>query len=488
MKPVLTGLGRVFINKNSRNCGNFYKYHSTMKVDGLDKSVGDVTSIYAPNPKRYDEFIEIATISGSESRATSTLSGYLDIEKSSALEELYNQKCSFDLQIHYGSCTRPDEFNQFNSVIVFKDVKLTSYGLTTLTALVPDERAVVNETAAISIGDFYRVFQTNEVEQNPFFFVPDSFPIGIVNGGPANCGDDCAGRTDGYSVWIVPFVNDVDVVEFGVTYDNGLNWSSTPSNSGDLHTGPDIACALTVDEGYIYYATSTLLGSRVFRTSIASILDENADTTVVFDGLVTGTASFIHSLSVSDTYIWAAGSYNGVDGVIYAYNKQAQDLETFIQTSGATFYTISAYDDNVVVTAGDLDTVYYSTLYGQFSQVAVAPTSLNFLTDIYIFSPTHWIVASSGGIYCTSNSGDSWTKRITTSDITKMNFYDGILGYAVDSQGTLRTLDSGNTWSRVAVHGNPTNRNIVVCPDNPNIYWVAAGLDTTPGFLLKGFV
>lgn len=485
MQLALTGLGRVFIQKGSRNCGSFYKYHSTMKIDGVDKTVGDVTPIYVPDPKRYDAFIEAGTISGAESRATSTLTGYLPLNNKGALEDLYNQKCAFDLQIHFGSCTRPDDFNEFDSVVVLKDVRFTSYGMSTLTARGPEERAAIDETAAISIGSFYRVFNTEEAVVRPPTFVADTFPIAILNAGPANCGDDCDDRTDGCSVWIAPYINDDATVSFAITLDNGVTWTAQFSNSGDLHLGTAAQVDALVDGGFIYYVTASAAISRLYKVSIDSLLNGNADTIRIAESEATTPVTLIYRLAASDNYIWMVGGDGATEGAIYTYNKYTRDTVEYRYTS-ADFFGIDVYDENHVVVVGDDDTVYYSTVHGVFGPVAIAPTSTNYISSVHMFSKSHWVIGASGGIYCTSNYGASWTKRNTTTGTVRLAFYDDILGYAVDDQGTLRTLDSGNTWLRVHNNVNEQNHNIVICQDDPNIYWASSGEAATPGFLIKG--
>ena len=485
MQLALTGLGRVFVQKSGRNCGSFYKYHSSMKIDGLDKTVGDVTSIYVPDPKRYDEFIEAATISGAESRATSTLTGYLPLKNKGALEDLYNQKCAFDLQIHYGSCTRPDDFNEFDSAIILKDVRLTSYGVSTLTARGPEERAAIDETAAISIGSFYRVFNIEEAVVRPPSFVADTFPMAILNAGPANCGDDCDDRTDGCSVWISPYVSDDGTISFAITLNNGLTWTAQSSNSGDTHVGTAAQVDALIDSGFIYYVTASATISRLYKVSIDSLLNGNADTIRVAETEATTPATLIYRLAASDNYIWMVGGDGATDGVVYTYNKYTRETIEYRLTS-ADFFGIDVFDENHVVVVGDDDTVYYSTVHGVFGPVAVAPTSTNYISSVHMFSKSHWIIGSSGGLYCTSNSGASWSNRNTSAGTVRLAFYDDILGYAVDAQGTFRTLDSGNTWLRTQFNVNEEMHNIVICQDDPNVYWASGGEATTPGFLLKG--
>jgi len=125
LNPALTGQGRVFINVDGEGCGKTYTYYNCMKVDGLDKSLGDITSIYCPDPNQYDTFIEVESIKGTDSRFTSTLSGKWPIDSQSPLEELLNQGCPFSLQVHYGRCTRPDSFTEFESALIITDSFIT---------------------------------------------------------------------------------------------------------------------------------------------------------------------------------------------------------------------------------------------------------------------------------------------------------------------------------------------------------------------------
>lgn len=86
--PTLTGQGRIFINVDGPGCSNPYKYYGCMKLDSVDKSFGDITPIYCPSNTTYDEFVEIGSVKGADSRATSTLTGILPINEESALEVL----------------------------------------------------------------------------------------------------------------------------------------------------------------------------------------------------------------------------------------------------------------------------------------------------------------------------------------------------------------------------------------------------------------
>jgi hypothetical protein len=59
--PVFTGEGRVFINEEGYGGGTKFKYHNNMKIDGLDRSLGDYEPVYLPDPNNYDEFVEVGS-------------------------------------------------------------------------------------------------------------------------------------------------------------------------------------------------------------------------------------------------------------------------------------------------------------------------------------------------------------------------------------------------------------------------------------------
>lgn len=483
MTVALTGLGRVFVNSSGRQGGNRYKYHACMKVDGVDKSLGDVTSIFCPKPDAYDEFIEIGTIKGADSRATSTLTGYLPIDSRGILEEIFNQRCGFDLQIHYGQCNRPDDFNQFLSAMILKDVKLTSYAISALTARTPDERAAVDETAAISIGDFYRIYSTTEAKLQPTQLTGNVNAFGIDIASVKSCGDNCNERDDGCEVWIGGHVATNKSLSFIITEDGGSTWRTTSMRTTLLHTAPEHLALLHISDGYVYVLVSQNFTSYVLRASITSILNGFADTTLIYTSPV---STYFHQMTSSDNYVWIAGVQQPSTVYVIAISKDTLIATPYTKVDTEGYMrAIYAYSDDSILTMGDNSNGYYTTIRGGLTKITTKPIANVSISAVKMFSQGKWVVGGADGIYYTNNYGVTWTKVLTTSGIMKFSFYDDIVGYAVTQAGTYRTLDSGNSWLQIGSTVTNHVYQVTVCPSNPNEYLAAVGLIGT-SYFLKG--
>jgi len=477
MALTLTGLGRVFLNANG--LGGKFSYHSCMKIDGVDKSLGDVTAIYCPDPKRYDEFIEVATIKGADGRATSTLTGYLPIDALSPLEQVYNQGCQFDIQVHYGTCSRPDAFNEFSSAIILKDVRLTSYALSTLTARTPDERAVVDETAAISIGGFYRVLP---IKQNklPVTYLPaNAFAFGVGNAGVRSCGDNCDAKSTGCDTWIVGVVNASDSLSFAFTTDGGVTWTFTSAKTTVLHNSVTQAANMTIAGGYLYFSMTQGTSTYFYRASVSSILAGNADSAQIMTNVLN---TYVFEISASDNYIWYAGSKNG-NSFLRAYNTATGEFTDFTNDS-EEFRAVNAYSDDVVVAAGENGVVYYSNTFGVFSETVAKPAT-SYVTGLKVFSSTRWLAATAAGTFLTTDAGTTWTQVASSTNWGRLSFYDNLTGYLNSTLGTMRTVDGGNTWHTISSVTTYNTNDLAVCEYDPNTYFLAGG-DPGSGFVYKG--
>src|SRR5690606_20065967 len=73
----------------------------------------------------------------------------------SVLEELYQQGCLFDAQIHIGRCTDPSVFAQFERIIVLQNIEVTNYSLTNIFAKQESEQGVVTETVDFNFETMY---------------------------------------------------------------------------------------------------------------------------------------------------------------------------------------------------------------------------------------------------------------------------------------------------------------------------------------------
>lgn len=192
---VQTGQGRLFIKTNNGNVCTPYTYYGCMSVSGYDQSFGSVSNVYCQDPNKYDSFVSVAAIRTDESRISLTITNRLPMKERSILEKLVKLNCTFDLQVHYGECSRPKDFTEFQRSYNFRNAIITGYALSELTTMTPDGRAVVEETLSISVESVTSIVNHAPLKIS-YSTEATGTPISIVNISQDStcttaCGLDC---------------------------------------------------------------------------------------------------------------------------------------------------------------------------------------------------------------------------------------------------------------------------------------------------------
>lgn len=486
LTPVLNGEGRVWIQTDGAGCGSPYIYHNCAKLDALDKPLGDITPIYCPDPDRYDQFVEVGSIKGADSRATTTMTSRLTCDTETQLEIILRKGCAFNMSIHYGKCTRPTDFNQFDCAFVFQDVRLTSYGLSALTALVPDERAVVEETANLSIGNFYRVFSLKR--STSLTAEADEFIGGLTFCDTPTCGGECNVVSDGCQ-YAFALVSNATETGIRFTSDGGLTWSDPVVVSAFPNSGAAGESDLLCDGSLLHFGfnnggvDSYFLGT----VPVADIISESATPGVV-EVFSTATSGFpaedFSDFGNGTSYVFYAGTANTATGgeLIGAYEKGSGEFTILSRDEIAPGFigtSISVFDDdNVIIGGVNMGTgnaqILHSSSFGAFDLIDVefpTGTPLNEpIRDVWMISENDWLISTDSRILCTSNNGQTWRQVLATQSYGTFSFFDDTTGYFSDNTNLYRTLDSGNSWTIVGTNtaGHLYGLFTEVCPYNPN--------------------
>ena len=489
LNPALTGQGRTFINTEGAGCGNGYPYLGCYKVDSLEKSLGDVTSIYCPSDESYDQFVEVASIKGADSRWTSTLTGTLTVDTETELEKILRRGCAFNLQVHFGSCERPDDFSSFTSSIVLQDVRLTNYSLSSLTALTPDERAAVSETASISVGSAYRVFPLE------FATIPLADFTGINAGiticDSIRCGSLCSsvGSSDGCEkIYIINYNGALPRFYFSV--DGGTTWLvrniNLPAHTFTNIQDYDIECVGS--ELWFTFSDGT--------TSTVAVVDPEGVEFTVNDFVATTVLNspnnnIIRDLELGSNNVYAVGQGTTVGSTYIGYfdknTKALTEIDNGVLSATETFLSVDALSDSIVLVGATGGFVAFSSVQGGFSidQIEVDGNLVtDDVVDVHLIDDTNWLAATTDNIYCTGNRGVTWSTVLTTGTTGKFTFFDNVLGYYQTTTNIYRTMDGGNSWDSVATL-NETLANNILCPTNPNIYYSTL---TTSDRFIKGVI
>lgn len=485
LNPTLTGDGRVFINTDGPGCGNSFRYSNCLKLAGLDKSLGDITPIYCPDPNTYDEFKEVASIKGADSRWTSTLSSKLPIDTYSLIEELVMQGCAFDLQVHFGRCTRPDSFYEFQSAYIVRNARLTNYGVSDIVAVTPDERAVVEETAAISAAEVYRIFNMNYA--NLMVGAISGRVTGLAHADAKSCGTACNNKSNGCQVWVVHLSDPLTTDKFMYTVNGGISWMTLPAGYTSIHNGTVFQSPIAVSGANAYTAIRTGTTAYLYYTPLSSIVTDNLPSPTL---ILTEPTTAIYDIAEGSDSVFAVGGAAAGGSYIVAIDRSSNSATVLDDTAlfnTGTLFSVYAYDDENVLVGGDSGRYAVSSSYGIFTP-GVLPVSGN-VTEVFMVDENNWLALVEGfGIYCTANRGNEWKLVLGNANAGRFGFYDSISGFAQFTDGVYRTLDSGNTWSKVHSVVVPNVINVIPCPHNANTVMTAGGNTLANPYILKGSV
>lgn len=142
---VINNQTRLFLKRTQKNCCcSDYEFHSCIAIGDLSQNKTENQKIYCPSPSQLNEFIVVGDISTPENTGSGSFSTDYSLNNS-ILEDLYNEGCSFDAQIHIGRCSDPSNFAQFERIIMLEGVEVTSYNLSNIFAKQASEVGVVTE-------------------------------------------------------------------------------------------------------------------------------------------------------------------------------------------------------------------------------------------------------------------------------------------------------------------------------------------------------
>jgi hypothetical protein len=490
-----TSDGRVFIAPRGVGCGRGYTYYSCMKATGLSKSVGDITSYFCPDPFRSGRFVEAATIQGEENRWTFTVTGPKPFGSESILRKLLRQSgCEFDLQIHFGRCNDPTDFNGATQIVVAEGVRVSDYSTDDLVALNPGEEAVIAETISLSAREIYEIFQpelfqaTEADTADNLMLACVYYPGAISDGCVAGCGEGCVEDCMVYFALGVPFVPSLNgsVVNILYTLNGGIDWST--------YTLP---CAASAAAALGYY--NLVVGGNKLFITLNEVGGNGHIFSVPVDNIINGTSNgntfFSVNHPITDTFfsggiLWAVGTGGRISAV------DTRSYVSVLVEDGSSYpnnwWAIDGCDEDNLIVGGTAGQLAYRANGSSLQRVQLMIGNTQIIDDITSVaqkSRSDWYVVTSRGIlYCTTNCGRTWTQTgLFDACVKQIQFATNNIGYIVvgSPPAIYRTSDGGTSWRLIndASQQIPEGTvlfDIAACPTNPN-HFVAAGRVTLSG-------
>lgn len=473
-----TGFGRVFLQETGADPGNPYSYQGCGKMGGFTESLGGVTALRCPSSSQYDEFDVTGSVKGEKALPTTSF-----IARLQPRMRMLRIKCPFDLQAHYGECTDPSSFHQWNQVVAFEQARFTQRSSSDLTALDEAERAAVVVTGEITAERIWYIdpMTLTEVAQTE---VTDEV-VGVAMDPRVMCGA-CGVPSDGtqrmFAVVVTPMATSPGLpAELLASEDGGATWTEYVINSLAFNEDPsgmaivgNYMVVVSNDSGSLHYAS----------------LDDLSTWTEVTTGFdVLGPPNAIFALN--STAVWIVGDAG------YIYFTEDITTGVTVQSTGAPasnqdLYDVHAHDANTVVACGANATAVV-TVNGGTTWAAVGVTGLPVVGSFracWARTETCWMLGGTQGVlYFTKNTGVTWSAggfpgsgAGTIYDIVFCLHSASPFGFMAHTPAAgrgriLRTLDGGNSW-----HQLPESAGAI--PDNDRIVCLAACGD--PNIVLAG--
>lgn len=432
-------LARVFLFRDGiYKAGAAAEFLNALGVDGLSQDRGDITSIEAPSPIRYGEFVEVAALPGEVSRMTTSLSGRMSRTELSTFYSLFDDNCKFDLHLHFGQCQRPDDFNQYDKVMVLEDVFVTSFSTDPLVAIQSGDRAAINESIDISIGSFYEIVSLIYSSRATGQIQATDGPIAAVKMCDIkSCGDACTDRSNGC---LKGFAVANDGFLF-YTSDGGQTWTRLAMiDESDTAPAAAIVDMICFQENLVILDAA---GNFWYADREDILAGDVTNFNVQASGLTVGNAI--------DSFLGTAVAVGNTGQVIVMKN---QTIATFTPTvlGAQNLLAVNISQDGYIVAVGATGAVYFSR-DGETWNTATAPTAQN-LTAVIVKSDTNWIVgAANGSLWVTDDRGVTWSQisypdwLTVSTPVNDLGMSSAHVLWMAQGDRLLRSIDGGASWT-----------------------------------------
>lgn len=498
-EPVRTGYSRVFLLEQRAGPETPPQYQGFWRAGAFSWDQGDVTIVRIPSDNQYDAFIPIGKTIGAPGSPELEITALLPLDQKSLLMKLALRGCDNDLQIHFGNCQDPKDFNGgWTKILAIEAARPTAYNTEDLGALDADERALVHETLPTTGESAYEIFRIGLARQADVQLTREAMDAAVVDF--VNCGQ-CGLPSDGTNKIFVlenyaagsPGVN----AQIVATKDGGRTWLESTISSLGAAQG-----ARRIFGSGVYLVVVSDDSDSLHYASLASIL---AGTGAAWTAMATGftaTKGPRDGFSLGSTLNWFVGE----GGYIY-FSADITSSVTAQESGSLTVQNLNAvhgYDSQDLVVVGDGNIVLYTTNGGVTWAAAPGggPAPGVALNCVFMRSALEWWVGSAGGrLYYTRDGGVTWAEKAFpgsgTGQVRDIQFPVRQVGYMAHDAATgggrvLRSISGGNSWY-VAPEGTgvvPTNTRLNQLATSPNdvnlVYAAGLAVGGADGVLIKG--
>jgi len=442
---VHSDYSRLFVIEGRAAPNAVPKYMSLWRAGALTWNQGDTTLVYIPDPDHYQRFKVAGKIAGQPSNPELAMSARYTMDRSDLLRMLRNG-CDHDLQVHFGTCRNPRDFNGgWDKVLVLDGASIGSYGTGDLGALEPSQRAQVDETSTFRGEVAYEIVRLAFSQKAATETTEEVLDIafGTADQCLAICGQsECK--------IILAILRPVPYAKARYIYssDGGLTWTD-----GDVTTAAtdDVLPAIINIGSYAMVLNATGLGYEYCK--LADLIAGTPTWVSVTAGFVaSGVPKAVWSAGPSATWIV------GEKGYIYLLTELADGV-TVQDAGSATTENLKAIhgeSDLNVLAVGENNAVVYTNNSGITWSAITGPNPGVDLTACWMKEELTWLVGDANGkLWYTVDGGVTWFEKAFVGSgvgqVEDIVFVNETVGYMSHTTATptgriLRTIDGGHSW------------------------------------------
>lgn len=468
-------------------------YQSLWSAGAFNWPQGDNTRIRIPSPDVYGQFVTKGKVSGEQGAPELTLMGRYNTNVSELLK-LARRRCDFDVQLHFGICKDPRNFNLgWNKILVVEAVRVTNYSTTDLGAMDDASQAVVNEEVPVSGEDAYEILPISFASKAGNEVVREVIDVIVCD---AQSCAECGVPSDGCNV-VFAVVKSSDASpgipsELVFTDDGGDTWSDTDITTLGMTEDPS---ALACVGPYVIVISAESVS--LHYAPIVDILQGVESWAEVTTGFNAGGAP--HAIfSPSSSHVWIVGA----GGYIYFTNDPTSEVA--VQDAGsATVQQLNAIhgiDLENVVAVGNSNAVVRTTNGGETWESITGPAVGVNLNTVFMVDERVWFVGTaSGRLFYTVDGGLNWSEKgfpgSGSGAVQNVVFTTPTVGYMAHSTGTagrvLRSVDGGYSWyvapeGSTSIPANDRINKIAACDNVNTLFAGGLGDNAVDGILIKG--
>jgi hypothetical protein len=439
-QTVTTNTGRVFIQRKTGLLSCCPEYLGCVGFSGTSQSRGDSLKITCLSDvdNSYDI---VEKIPGFLSDVTFDLNAYLGINGESSLRTLFREGVDATIHVHFGICTDPQDFLQFNKALILDGVTFNSYSTDDLISLTSDGLAVVTETVGAVADEMYEYLVTKNFEIVDNVVGTDTIELQML--ADTACLIGCDAESCGDNVYSIP--QDGTLV-------------GAFSNRSTIYT--------VADDGVIQACTLNSSGTLVCSTVKQVTLDVGED--------VISAAYYDNTIIVGTDF-----------GKVIFINVRTGEEHVSLQLAPTDDVIDIQANKYGYLVSDELNNIYFGTLDELWSSATNVGDTIS---TTLLYGPTSWLVSlTSGTMLYTNDSGDTYSTKlypsVAGSYITSFDRSGDSIIHAISDQYYYQSFDGGCTFQTINLSRYFSELfSIVVCPTDPFTVYMAgisaSGLNT----------